>query len=70
MLNEGKVYNNDTTYFFIKGNLNGENSEIIAQQDKLTFTFYDISKNGKIPINVECDVLNRINKMPTKTKFD
>lgn len=59
-LSEGKVFNNDTTLFFIKGRLEGDNSELVSLEDKITFTFYDTSQNVIRAVNVECDILNKI----------
>ena len=35
------VYKNDTESFYIKEHLVGDDRDIVAQQEKITFTFYD-----------------------------
>lgn len=57
-LDDGIVLKNDTGSFYIKGKLRGKNSEKIAKQDKINFTFYDIQNEDKIPVDETCTVIN------------
>ena len=57
-LDDDIVLKNDTGSFYIKGKLRGKNSEKIAKQDKINFTFYDIQNKDKIPVDEACTVIN------------
>ena len=57
-LDDGIVLKNDTRSFYIKGKLRGKNSEKIAKQDKIKFTFYDIQNEDKIPVDETSTVIN------------
>ena len=47
-------------YFILKEKLVGTDRDKVAEQDKITFTFYDTPPSGgRVPYNVTCDVINK-----------
>lgn len=50
-----EIYNSNSSLFYIKGQLNGGKKDVIAQQNKITFTFNDKLTDTKK--NVTCDVV-------------
>ena len=55
---DGIVTNNDTGSFYITGRLTGKDAEKIAEQNQITFTFFDIRNDNKTPVNETCNVVN------------
>ncbi len=53
LLNQGEVFNNDTSSFSVKGKLGGVNV------DKILFSFYDTSNGERKGVDIDCDVLNK-----------
>ena len=62
ILDNGRVFSNDSSVFYVRGKLTGSESDkkTLADQSKLNFTFFDTSSgNGeKVPVNVTCDITN------------
>ena len=59
-LNNGYVFSNDSEIFYIRGNLEGQHSDKIADKNQINFTFSDFSnveENIKF-VNVICLVTN------------
>ena len=63
-LNNGYVFSNDSSIFYVRGKLVGQNSDRVAIKDQVTFTFYDNTTAGAgvnqigVPVNVTCLVTN------------
>ena len=57
-LNNGYVFSNDSSIFYIRGNLVGQNANEIAERRDITFTFYDNTTGLNVPENVTCLVTN------------
>jgi hypothetical protein len=57
-LNNGYIFSNDSSTFYIRGNLVGQNANEIAGRRDITFTFYDNSTGLNEPENVTCLVTN------------
>ena len=56
----GEIINEDNSSFNIKGKLVGNESEKILDYDKLTFTLYQESLNGKkTPVETTCIIINK-----------
>ena len=63
-LNNGYVFSNDSSIFYVRGKLVGQNSDRVVNKDQVTFTFYDKTSTGAgdnqrgLPVNVTCLVTN------------
>ena len=57
-LNNGYIFSNDSSTFYIRGNLVGQNANAIAEKNDITFTFYDNTNELNKPENVTCLVTN------------
>ena len=57
-LNNGYIFSNDSSTFYIRGNLVGQNANAIAEKRDITFTFYDNTNELSKPENVTCLVTN------------
>ena len=63
-LNNGYVFSNDSSIFYVRGKLVGQNSDRVVNKDQVTFTFYDKTSTGAgdnqrgVPVNVTCLVTN------------
>ena len=53
LLNQGEIFNNDTSSFSVKGKLGGVNV------DKILFSFYDTSNGERKGVDIDCNVLNK-----------
>ena len=59
-IDNATFYTNDSSLFYIKEKLAGTDRDKVAEQDKITFTFYDTPPSGgRVPYNVTCDVINK-----------
>ena len=43
-LNNGYVFSNDFSIFYVRGNLVGHEADKVANKDQVTFTFFDNTK--------------------------
>jgi hypothetical protein len=63
-LNNGYIFSNDSSVFYVRGNLVGKHSDRVVNKDQVTFTFYDNTAAGAganqrgVPVNVTCLVTN------------